>query len=157
MLIDIWGRVDKPDTVLLRHHLDGRGGARADGAGAAWFLKRCATRATRRCRRWRQAFAAGRPICGCEADDAARAVIRRPALASTLRIGRGTISRSELHGPGAHLDNLETHDERLISAQYLLLGRAGDLSAGVWRAQRDGHDDCGGEGVGDGEDSSGSW
>jgi Xaa-Pro aminopeptidase len=60
------------------------------------------------------AFAAGKPIAGWQADDAAREVIRKAGFGEwfTHRTGHniGTI----LHGNGAHLDNLETHDERLI-------------------------------------------
>jgi Xaa-Pro dipeptidase len=60
------------------------------------------------------AFAAGTPIAGWEADDATREVIRKAGFGEwfTHRTGHniGTI----LHGNGANLDNLETHDERLI-------------------------------------------
>ena len=52
----------------------------------------------------------------------------QPATSSgTLAIGEYFTHRTghnigtELHGSGAHLDNLETHDERLILPQYLLL------------------------------------
>jgi Xaa-Pro dipeptidase len=60
------------------------------------------------------AFAANQPIAGWQADDASRNVIRKAGFGDwfTHRTGHniGTI----LHGNGAHLDNLETHDERLI-------------------------------------------
>src|ERR1700760_1320759 len=60
------------------------------------------------------AFAAGKPIAGWQADDAARAVIRHAGYAEYFTHRTGHNIGAELHGNGAHLDNLETHDERLI-------------------------------------------
>ena len=62
----------------------------------------------------KQAFAAGKPIAGWEADDAARAVIREAGYADYFTHRTGHNIATELHGNGAHLDNLETHDERLL-------------------------------------------
>ena len=61
-----------------------------------------------------QAFAANRPICGFEADDAARAVIRAAGFGEYFTHRTGHNIAHEIHGPGAHLDNLETHDARRI-------------------------------------------
>jgi Xaa-Pro aminopeptidase len=61
-----------------------------------------------------QAFAAGRSICGYEGDDAARAVIREAGFGEFFTHRTGHNIAQELHGAGAHLDNLETHDERRI-------------------------------------------
>jgi Xaa-Pro dipeptidase len=61
-----------------------------------------------------QAFAANRPIRGYEADDAARDVIRKAGFGEWFTHRTGHNIAVELHGSGAHLDNLETHDERLI-------------------------------------------
>ena len=62
----------------------------------------------------KSSFTARVAIAGWQADDAARAVIGNAGLGEwfTHRTGHniGTI----LHGNGANLDNLETHDERLI-------------------------------------------
>ena len=60
------------------------------------------------------AYAAGRPIAGWEADDAARNVIRDAGFAPFFTHRTGHNIAIELHGNGAHLDNLETHDERLL-------------------------------------------
>jgi Xaa-Pro aminopeptidase len=62
----------------------------------------------------REAFAAGRPIAGWEADDAARGVIRQAGFAEWFTHRTGHNIGPVLHGNGANLDNLETHDERLI-------------------------------------------
>lgn len=64
--------------------------------------------------RVQQAFAAGQPIRGCDADDAARAVIRVAGYGEWFTHRTGHNIGVEIHGAGAHLDNLETHDTRLI-------------------------------------------
>jgi Xaa-Pro dipeptidase len=61
-----------------------------------------------------QAFATGTPIAGWQADDASRAVIRTAGFADFFTHRTGHNIATELHGNGAHLDNLETHDERVI-------------------------------------------
>jgi Xaa-Pro aminopeptidase len=62
----------------------------------------------------KEAFAAGTPIAGWQADDASRAVIRAAGFGDYFTHRTGHNIATELHGNGAHLDNLETHDERLI-------------------------------------------
>ena len=61
-----------------------------------------------------QAFATGTPIAGFEADDDARAVIRSAGFADRFIHRTGHSIGPEIHGAGANLDNLETHDIRLI-------------------------------------------
>jgi Xaa-Pro dipeptidase len=61
-----------------------------------------------------RAYAEARPIAGWEADDAARAVIRDAGFGDFFTHRTGHNIAIILHGNGAHLDNLETHDERLL-------------------------------------------
>ena len=61
-----------------------------------------------------QAYTARQPIAGWQADDAARNVIRSAGLEEFFTHRTGHNIAVELHGNGAHLDNLETHDERLL-------------------------------------------
>ena len=61
-----------------------------------------------------EAFSASRPIAGWMPDDAARAVIQTAGFADVFTHRTGHNIATELHGPGAHLDNLETHDVRVI-------------------------------------------
>ena len=61
-----------------------------------------------------EAFAAGDPIAGWLPDDAARTVIRAAGFADFFTHRTGHNIATELHGPGAHLDNFETHDVRSI-------------------------------------------
>jgi Xaa-Pro dipeptidase len=64
------------------------------------------------------AFAPGsgtaRKMAGWEADDAARGVIREAGFGEYFTHRTGHNIATELHGNGAHLDNLETHDERVL-------------------------------------------
>src|SRR6266568_4573537 len=62
----------------------------------------------------RHAFAHNQPIRGYEADDAAREVINAAGFGEYFTHRTGHNIAQELHGPGAHLDNLETHDERML-------------------------------------------
>jgi Xaa-Pro dipeptidase len=61
-----------------------------------------------------RAYAEGRTIAGWEADDAARNVIRDAGFGQFFTHRTGHNIEVSLHGNGAHLDNLETHDERLL-------------------------------------------
>jgi Xaa-Pro dipeptidase len=61
-----------------------------------------------------QAFAAGTPIAGWQADAAARAVIEQAGFGEYFTHRTGHSIATAIHGNGANLDNLETHDERLL-------------------------------------------
>ena len=146
VLIDIWGRVNKPDSIFYDITWTGVVGREPTEREQHVSSRRCATRATRPSRPCEKAFA-DRPAdprlrgrrCGPRRDSRSR--LRR----STSPTAPGHNIAHEMHGPGAHLDNLETHDERRISAPHLLLRRAGHLSAGVRRAQRSEHADGAGK------------
>jgi Xaa-Pro aminopeptidase len=60
------------------------------------------------------AFASNTPIAGWQADDASREVIRKAGFGEWFTHRTGHNIGAILHGNGANLDNLETHDERLI-------------------------------------------
>jgi Xaa-Pro aminopeptidase len=64
--------------------------------------------------RVQQAFVANQPIRGCDADDASREVIRAAGYGDWFTHRTGHNIGVEIHGAGAHLDNFETHDVRLI-------------------------------------------
>ncbi len=113
VLIDIWGRLDQPNSVFYDITWTGVVGRepteREQQVFAAVTKARDAAVAEIE---W--AFASGRPICGFEADDAARNVIRAAGFGEYFPHRTGHNICNELHGPGAHLDNLETHDQRRI-------------------------------------------
>jgi Xaa-Pro aminopeptidase len=62
----------------------------------------------------REAFGASRPIQGWEVDDAARQVIVDAGHGDNYIHRTGHNIGQEVHGNGAHMDNLETHEERLV-------------------------------------------
>jgi Xaa-Pro aminopeptidase len=113
VLIDIWGRVNKPGSVFYDITWTGVAGREPTEREQQVFetvrnARDAAIKAVE------TAFAAGRPIRGFEADDAARAVIRNAGFGEYFTHRTGHNIAQEIHGPGAHLDNLETHDERLL-------------------------------------------
>ena len=62
----------------------------------------------------KQAFAAGRPITGAEVDDATRAVIEKAGYGDQFTHRTGHNIGQEVHGNGAHIDGLETRDDRRL-------------------------------------------
>ena len=113
ILIDIWGRLEKPGSVFYDITWTGVVGREPTELEQLIFetvrnARDAAIAAVE------QAFAEQRPICGYEGDDAARAVIREAGFAEFFTHRTGHNIAHEIHGPGAHLDNLETHDVRRI-------------------------------------------
>lgn len=62
----------------------------------------------------RGAVAEKRPIAGFEADRAARAVIEAAGFGDAFVHRTGHSIDRDLHGSGPHLDDYETHDDRLL-------------------------------------------
>lgn len=113
VLIDIWGRVDQPGSVFYDITWTGVVNRSPTAIEQKIFtIVRNARDAA--ISAVEQAFAAGHEICGFEADDAARSVIRAAGHAGYFTHRTGHNIAQELHGSGAHLDNLETHDARRI-------------------------------------------
>src|ERR1700677_623515 len=113
LLIDIWGRLDRPESCFYDITWTGVVGREpTDRERQVFSLVAQARDAA--IKTVQDAFAAGRPIAGWEADDAARAVIRNAGFADYFTHRTGHSISYETHGNGANLDNLETHDERLI-------------------------------------------
>ncbi len=113
ILIDIWGRIDKADSVFYDITWTGAVG-RAPSEREQHVFETVRNARDAAIAAVEQAFAAGRIIRGYEADDAARAVIQAAGFAEFFTHRTGHNIAQEIHGPGAHLDNLETHDERRI-------------------------------------------
>ncbi len=113
VLIDIWGKLEKPGSVFYDITWTGVVGREPSGREQHVFetvrdARDAAIRVVE------SAFAAGRAIRGFEADDAARAVIKEAGFGQYFTHRTGHNIAQEIHGPGAHLDNLETHDERML-------------------------------------------
>jgi Xaa-Pro dipeptidase len=113
LLIDIWGRMDRPESCFYDITWTGVVGREpTDRERQVFSLVAQARDAA--IKTVQDAFTAGRPIAGWEADDAARAVIRAAGFGDYFTHRTGHSISYETHGNGANLDNLETHDERLI-------------------------------------------
>jgi len=113
VLIDIWGRVNRPGTVFYDITWTGVVGREPSEREQKVFETVRAARDAA-IAAVENAFAAGKPIRGFEADDAARGVIRAAGFGEFFTHRTGHNIATELHGAGAHLDNLETHDQRRI-------------------------------------------
>jgi Xaa-Pro aminopeptidase len=113
VLIDIWGRTDETDSVYYDITWTGVVGREPTEREQHVFetvrnARDAAIAAVE------SAFMQGRQLHGFEADDAARTVIRDAGFAEFFTHRTGHNIAHEIHGPGAHLDNFETHDERLL-------------------------------------------
>ena len=113
VLIDIWGRMDSPGTIFYDITWTGVVG-REPSAREQQVFETVRNARDAAIAAVQTAFAGDRAICGFEADDAARAVIRAAGLGDYFTHRTGHNIAQELHGNGAHLDNLETHDARRI-------------------------------------------
>jgi Xaa-Pro dipeptidase len=113
VLIDIWGREQAPGSCFYDITWTGVVG-REPTAGERRVFETVRDARDAAVRRVADAFAANQPIAGWQADDAARAVIRDAGFAEYFTHRTGHNIASDIHGNGAHLDNLETHDERLL-------------------------------------------
>ena len=113
LLIDIWARMNRPGSCFYDITWTGVAGREPTNREQTVFA---AVRDARNAaiRAVSEAFANGRPIAGFEADDAAREILRARGFAAAFTHRTGHNIGNVLHGSGAHLDNLETHDERLL-------------------------------------------
>ena len=113
VLVDIWGRMNRPGTCFYDITWTGVVGREPTNREQTVFA---AVRDARDAAigKVSDAFARNLPIAGFEADDAARAVLDSRGFSHAFTHRTGHNIGNTLHGSGAHLDNLETHDERLL-------------------------------------------
>jgi Xaa-Pro dipeptidase len=113
VLIDIWGRKDRPGTCYYDITWTGVVDREPSEKEKEVFdvvrnARDAAVKAVK------DAFYRKEPIAGWQADDAARAAINDAGYGKYFTHRTGHNISNTLHGNGANLDNLETHDERLI-------------------------------------------
>jgi len=113
VLIDIWARPNRANSIYYDITWTGVVGREPSEREQKVFLTVLEARDAA-IAAVEQAFASGRSIRGFEADDAARDVIQEAGYGEYFTHRTGHNIARELHGSGAHLDNLETHDDRLI-------------------------------------------
>lgn len=113
VLIDLWCKLDKPRAVYSDLTRVGYVGRDVPEKYTRIFNIVAAARdAGIDC--VKKAFAAGRRLTGAEVDDATRAVIDKAGYGDQFTHRTGHNIGQEVHGNGAHIDGLETRDDRRI-------------------------------------------
>jgi Xaa-Pro aminopeptidase len=113
VLIDIWGKINRPDACYYDITWTGVVD-REPTAREQMVFETVRNARDAAVKAVKDAFATNQPIAGWQADDASRGVIAQAGLKDWFTHRTGHNIGPVLHGNGANLDNLETHDERLI-------------------------------------------
>jgi Xaa-Pro dipeptidase len=115
VLIDMWAKLDRPFAVFYDITWTGYCGPTPPTALQNIFevVRDARDRAIQRVQ---TAIPRGEVIHGFEVDDAARSFIRDSGFGEYFVHRTGHSIGEEVHGTGANMDNLETHDERRIIA-----------------------------------------
>jgi Xaa-Pro dipeptidase len=113
VLIDLWAKLDKPRAVYSDLTRVGFiGNSVPEKFEAIFQIVAQARDAAIAC--VRNAFAMGKPLQGWQVDQACRDVISSAGYGAAFVHRTGHSIGQETHGNGANMDNLETHEERLI-------------------------------------------
>ena len=113
VLIDMWAKLDRPGAVFYDITWTGYCGAEPPSAIQNVFevVRDARERAVERVQ---SAMRNHETIHGFDVDDAARGHIKEKGFAEYFVHRTGHSIGEEVHGTGANMDNLETHDERRI-------------------------------------------
>jgi Xaa-Pro aminopeptidase len=112
VLLDMWAKLDQPGAVYYDITWTGFCGEAPEEICAVFEVVRDAR--DRAIEKVAQAVAASEEIRGYEVDDAARAWIQAKGYGDRFVHRTGHSIGEEVHGTGANMDNLETHDDRRI-------------------------------------------
>ncbi|WP_439624314.1 M24 family metallopeptidase [Gemmata sp.] len=113
VLIDLWAKMNRPRAVYADYTRTVFIGDTVPEKYAKVFTVVAAARdAGITC--VKDAFVAKRPLRGWEVDNATRAVIEAAGYGENYPHRTGHNIGQEVHGNGAHIDGLETRDDRLI-------------------------------------------
>lgn len=113
VLVDLWAKLDRPRGVYSDLTRNGFVGESVPEKYEAVFqIVRQARDAAIRC--VEDAYQTGRRLQGWEVDQAARNVIEQAGFGQAFVHRTGHSIGQETHGNGANMDNLETHEERLV-------------------------------------------
>lgn len=113
VLIDQWAKKDHPDGVFSDLTKVAYAGAEAPAKHREVFAVVAGARDAA-IEIVRRRFSAGEPVRGYEVDRAASKVITEAGYGEWIAHRTGHSIGRETHGNGANIDDLETHDERLI-------------------------------------------
>jgi len=113
VLIDLWAKLEGPEGVYYDSTWTGVvGGAPSREVARVFEVVREAR--DQAVRLVQEAASSGRELRGFEVDDAARGVIAAAGYGEYFTHRTGHSIGVEVHGAGANMDNLETHDERRV-------------------------------------------
>jgi len=113
VLVDLWAKLNQPRAVYSDLTRTGFVGTTVPEKFTKVFRVVAAARdAGIAC--VKEAFAAGRELSGGTVDDAVRAVIEQAGYGPYFTHRTGHNIGQEVHGNGAHIDNLETREDRLL-------------------------------------------
>jgi Xaa-Pro aminopeptidase len=113
VLIDLWAKLQKPRAVYADYtRVCYLGDTVPDKYVKIFNIVAAARDAGIRC--VQEAFAAGRELQGFEVDVATRAVIENAGYGDAFTHRTGHNIGQETHGNGAHIDGLETREDRRI-------------------------------------------
>lgn len=114
LLIDLWAKLAAPHSVYYDITWVGfLGESVPDPIHNVFTIVRDARRAA--FAEVKSAAEAGRPLMGFQVDDVSRGHIQSQGFGQYFVHRTGHSIGEEVHGNGANIDNLETHDERLIA------------------------------------------
>jgi Xaa-Pro aminopeptidase len=113
LLIDLWAKLDRADSVYYDITWTGYCGPDPPTRMREVFAMVAEAR-DRAVRRVETAVAERTPLRGCQVDDEARGYLREQGFAQYFIHRTGHSIGTDVHGAGANMDNLETHDERRI-------------------------------------------
>ncbi|HVP46458.1 MAG TPA: Xaa-Pro peptidase family protein [Bryobacteraceae bacterium] len=113
VLLDMWAKLDQPGSVYYDITWTGFCGTNPTEEMRKVFgiVREARDRAIERVQK---ALRAGEPVRGFEVDDAARGYISSQGYGEFFVHRTGHSIGQDVHGNGANMDNLETHDERRI-------------------------------------------
>jgi Xaa-Pro aminopeptidase len=114
VLLDMWAKLDRPGAVYYDITWTGFCGEQPTDSMRNVFAVVTGARDAA-IQRVTEAISAGRALCGYEVDDAARQFINTRGFGAYFTHRTGHSIGQEVHGNGANMDNLETHDERRVS------------------------------------------
>jgi Xaa-Pro dipeptidase len=112
VLLDMWAKLDRPDSVYYDITWTGFCGDAPPRVREVFEVVREAR--DQAINTVAKAVEESREIRGYEVDDAARNLIRERGFGDRFVHRTGHSIGGEVHGTGANMDNLETHDERRI-------------------------------------------
>jgi Xaa-Pro aminopeptidase len=113
VLLDMWAKLDQPGSVYYDITWTGFCGTepREEIRKVFAIVREARDRAVARVQ---QAMRAGEALRGFEVDDVARGYITSQGYGPNFVHRTGHSIGQDVHGNGANMDNLETHDERRI-------------------------------------------